>query len=124
MAVHLGLLVCVSWQAGCGASGPPTGSVSGKVTYKGQPLTTGVVTFLNEKTGSGASGDLDGSGRYHIVLVRTGEYKVAVYRRPPAPGERIVGSARLSIPEKYQAPETSGLTATVKEGENTADFAL
>ena len=124
MAVLLGLLACVCWHVGCGPSGPPTGSVSGKVTHNGQPLTTGVVTFINEKAGSGASSDLDASGGYRITLIRTSEYNVAIHRRPPAPGEKIIGNGRLSIPEKYQDHQTSGLTATVKEGKNTADFGL
>ena len=87
-AVLLGLLACVSLPIGCRASAPPSGSVSGKVTYNGQPLTIGVITFINEKAGIGASSDIDASGNYHIVSIRTGEYNVAVYRRPPAPGEK------------------------------------
>lgn len=35
-----------------------------------------------------------------------------------------IGARRLNIPEKYQAPQTSGLTVTVKGGKNTADFGL
>ncbi len=128
MAVLLGLLACVSWYVGCGSSAPPTGSVSGKVTYNGKPLTTGVVTFINEKAGSGASGDINASGDYRIALIRTGEYNVAIHRRPPAPGGKTIVNGnmrlRLSIPEKYQDHQTSGLTATVKEGNNTADFGL
>jgi hypothetical protein len=114
----------MSSQLGCGAKGPPMGSVSGKVTYKGQPLTTGVVTLLNEKAGSGASGEIDASGIYQIPSIRTGEYNVAVHQSPPAPGAAPKGNWKLNIPEKYQTPQTSGLTATVKEGSNTADFGL
>jgi hypothetical protein len=126
VAIFLGLLACASWQVGCGAKAPPTGSVSGKVTYKGQPLTTGVVTFINEKAGSGASGEIDASGSYWIASIRTGEYNVAVQQCPPSPsaGPEAKGSWKLNIPDKYQALETSGLTAMVKEGKNTADFAL
>lgn len=123
-AVLLGLLTCMSLLVGCGASAPPTGSISGKVTYHGQPLTIGVVTFINEKAGSGASSELDASGSYRIAMIRTGTYNVAICRRPPAPGEKMIGDGRLSIPEKYQDHQTSGLTATVKESTNTADFGL
>ena len=127
LAVLLGLLACVSWYAGCGAKDQPTGSVVGKVTYNGQPLTTGVVTFINEKAGSGASGEIDSSGAYRITSLRTGEYRVAIHRQPPPMLEgprQGTGAWKLDIPEKYQAHRTSGLTATVKEGKNTADFAL
>jgi hypothetical protein len=124
-AVLLGLLVCMPSQLGCGTKGPPVGSVAGKVSYKSQPLTTGVVTLLNEKTGCGASGEIDASGSYQIPSLRTGDYNVAVHQAPPAPGAATPkGNWKLNIPEKYQTPQTSGLTATVKEGKNTADFSL
>ena len=126
LAILLGLLGCVYWCAGCGSGASLTGSVFGKVTYNGQPLTTGVVTFVNEKTGSGASGGLDSSGTYSIRLIRTGEYNVSIHMRPPPPEApvEVAGALRLNIPDKYQDARTSGLTATVKEGKNTADFCL
>jgi len=116
----------LGWCAGCGSGVPPTGSVSGKVTYKGQPFTTGVVTFINEKAGRGASSDLDSSGSYHIESIRTGDYNVAIHRRPPPPSEgpRVIENWKLSIPDKYQNPQTSGLTATVEPGRNIVDFAF
>ena len=125
-AVLLGLLGCVYCWAGCGSGASLTGSVSGKVTYNGQPLTTGVVTFVNDETGSGASGDLDSSGTYSIGSIRTGEYNVRVHMRPPRPEAppQGAGTWRLNIPAKYQDARTSGLTATVKAGKNTADFGL
>ena len=126
MAILLAFSACMGWCTGCGPVGPPTGSVSGRVTYNGQPLATGVVTFINEKTGSGASSDLDSSGSYHIESIRTGKYNVAVHRHPPPLSEdpRVFENWKLSIPDKYQDTQTSGLTVTVEEGRNTADFGL
>jgi len=126
MPVLLGLLACGCWCAGCGTGAPPTGSVSGKVTLNGQPLTTGVVTFVNEETGAGASDELDPSGSYRIESIRTGEYNVAVHQAP-LPPEQVGSRAelpKLNIPDKYLTPETSGLTATVNKGTNTRDFSL
>ena len=125
-AVLLGLAVLVAGWVGCGSGEPPTGSVSGNVTYNGQPVTTGVVTLVNDQAGIGASGELDASGRYRIESIRTGQYKVAIYREPPPPGSgpEVFRSWKLNIPEEYQDLESSGLTATVSEGENTADFSL
>ena len=74
--------------------------------------------------GCGASGEIDASGGYQIPSLRTGEYNVAVHQAPPAPGAAPKGNWKLNIPEKYQTAQTSGLTATVREGKNTADFAL
>ena len=119
--LFVALLACVSWFVGCGPAEPPSGSVSGKVIYNGQPLSSGVVTLINEKAGIGASVKIDSSGGYHIQTIRTGEYAVAVHSVPPPPGGKFV---KLDIPEKYQDLQTSGLSVTVEEGENTADLEL
>ena len=120
-ALGLCVLVCRLW-----AKPPATGSILGKVTCRGQPLTGGIVTFINEKVGGGASSEIDSSGAYRITSIRTGEYNVAIHRQPPKPEtpRQVAGAQKLNIPEKYQTPQTSGLTATVKEGQNTADFSL
>ncbi|MBN2295064.1 MAG: carboxypeptidase regulatory-like domain-containing protein [Pirellulales bacterium] len=115
------LLVCLIWGTGCGLAEPPRGAVSGAVIYNGQPLTSGVVTLVNETTGVGASVELDSSGGYYIQSIRTGQYKVAIYNTPPPPGGKPV---MLDIPGKYQDIQTSGLSVTVEEGDNTADFKL
>ncbi|QDS98189.1 carboxypeptidase-like regulatory domain-containing protein [Adhaeretor mobilis] len=117
--VFLGLVACVC--GGCGPQGPPMGSISGTVTYEEQPLKAGVVTFVNEKIGTGSSAELDSSGNYHIPSLQVGEYTVAVHNWPPPPGGKFV---KLNIPEKFQDLETSGLTKSVEEGENKADFSL
>lgn len=117
----MGLLACMIWSVGCGLAEPPSGSISGKVIYNGQPLTVGVVTLVNETTGVGASVELDSSGDYYIQSIRTGQYNAAVHNSPPPPGARAV---MLNIPEKYQDIQTSGLSVTVEEGENSADLKL
>ena len=119
--VLLGLVASVCVGVGCESGGPATGSVSGKVTYEGQPLTAAFVTFVDDEIGSGASAKLDASGNYHIPSVLIGEYTVAVQNMPPPPGGKFV---ELDIPDKYQDLESSGLTATVEEGKNIADFSL
>jgi hypothetical protein len=122
----LGLVASTCWFVGCGG-GPPTGSVSGKVTQDGVPLTAGLVLFSNEEKGVGAGAELDTSGTYQIESIETGEYQVAV-QPPPAPPphemEQAAVAPRTNIPKKYQDPKTSGLTATVQEGANSAHFGL
>ena len=122
----VGLVAAACWLAGC-AGGPPTGSVSGKVTCNGTPLSAGVVLFSNPKTGVGASTALDASGAYEIKSIQTGQYQVAIQPPPPPAPHEMQGTAaapRASVPQKYQDPKTSGLTATVEEGANTENFAL
>lgn len=124
----VGVLIWAICQAGCGPSRAPTGKVSGKVTLEGQPLTSGLIQFSSEKLGAGASADLDAAGTYKIdVPLPVGLYEVAVQPPPlPAPHEmqQPITAPRTKIPARYQDPKTSGLTATINEGTNTADFAL
>jgi len=122
-----GWAVCVGWCIGCGSGEPPAGGVAGKVTFQGQPLIAGTVTFLNAETGIGASSELDSSGSYRIDSVRAGEYQVTI-QPPPGPSpEAMAEGAKVEsspIPDKYKDPQASGLTAAVNEGENTANFDL
>lgn len=99
---------------------------------EGKALTTGFVLFVNEESGVGASAPLDSSGNYQIPSIQTGDYQVA-FGHPPAPGPEEMEKAgegaqivipKLDIPDKFLNPKTSGLTATVVEGDNTADFSL
>lgn len=117
--------------AGCGG-GTKLSNVTGKVTYDGQPLTTGTVTF-HPKSGEGSVGvgDIDSNGQYTLQTgtdpgVPPGEYIVTVvaatipevaFGEPEAPPQSL-------IPTKYAATETSPLTRTVSEGNNTIDLVL
>jgi len=125
--------------AGCGGKdGLP--SVRGTVTYNGKPLPNALVAFAPEAPGSfPASGLTDSNGRYELTTrvpgdgASLGKYRVAVTARGPEK-ERPPGAPGLTagttdpgdplIPTKYFAFDTSGLTAEVKPGDNTADFDL
>ena len=52
---------------GCGGKSqfPETLPVSGKVTYKGQPVTKGTVTFQSD-TGQPATGEIQPDGTYRL----------------------------------------------------------
>lgn len=138
--------ICLAslWISGCGGGGGlpsgAKGTVSGKVTYSGQPVPQGcIVTFLgaNGLTGSGVT---DGSGNYRISMrdgrnVLAGGYKVSVSPPPPPPisdeeamklsmaGKPTVQEVK-EVPEKYRNPESSPLSFEVMEGDNTFDIAL
>ena len=121
----MGLLAGTCCWIGCG--GEPSGSVSGKVTYNGKPVTIGGVLFVNPDTGIGASAELDASGSYKVLSLRTGEYQVTIQRpRAPSPEEMAKGAQlkKPDVPDKYLDPQTSGMTATITEGKNSVDFTL
>jgi hypothetical protein len=110
---------------------PPEGQVFGKVTYKGAPVTEGTVSFHNATAGLGGDAAIGADGSYRFATgVGVGDYQVSIYppvvidssdpRTPPVSVYKKVEN----IPTKYHHPETSTLTATVKEGDNPLDFEL
>jgi hypothetical protein len=117
---------CLAIFIGCGKNNNiTTGTVSGTVTYKNQPVTAGSIMFLHPVTKLGGNASLDDKGKYTIsVPIPVGEYYVAILPpSPPAPHEK---SQVISypIPEKYQVPERGTLKFTVNKGTNIADFNL
>ncbi len=133
------LLLFVLPISGCGG-GPPSGTVTGTVTFKGAPLTTGRVIFYgaNNQTAIAQIGE---DGNYEAIKVPLGLVKVAV-DTPPPPSRETVKAAKtgkrrfergvpislpentVSIPAKYGNPELSGFSLTVKEGSQPYDIAL
>ena len=79
VACSLVCLACI----GCGPDGPDLGTVSGKVTMDGQPLTNGLITFEPEAGGRASIGKTDSSGQYTLIWA---EQKGAV-----------IGSHRVSV---------------------------
>jgi hypothetical protein len=112
-------LVCVTLLGvvGCGDSGPPTGKVTGKVTYNGNPVNGGSVFFALKKGGAG-TGTIAEDGTY-TAQVPLGEATVTV-NPPPAKDPK----APLPFPKKYVSAGTSGLTCEVKSGSNTFDISM
>lgn len=93
------MLVCI----GCD-SGPPLGSVSGKVTMDGQPMENVLVTFVPEQGGRAATGKTDASGQYELIYLThkgalVGKHKVTVTTLQEA--KKPVSEMRSDSPE-YQ----------------------
>lgn len=133
------VISCVlsAFVVGCGGSGgPEMARVSGKVTYQGKPLTKGTISFISvNPDGSNANSVIGPDGSYSLQTTNpndgavVGEYRVIVSDvdpnalNTPAPGEPVKKQER-TIPEKYEKPDTSGLTKKVESGSNTFDIAL
>lgn len=114
------LFVCM---VGCGDSGPPSGTISGKVTLGGEPITSGNVSFYSEQLGSGAQASISQDGTYTLAnALQTGEYQVAVRGVDGNPGEPEPEPTK--VPKKYWMEATSGLTVTLNPGANTFDIPL
>ena len=129
LAAVAALALAVQALPGCGRQ---AGSVSGKVTLKGQPVPGGTVTFLGADDRA-ASCPIEADGTYTIDRVAVGVAKVAVappvsaapkgvkmdpgkMGAPADPGAAAAPAKRVAIPEQYQDPTQSGLTCDVKAG--------
>lgn len=113
--------------------GPQTYPVRGTVTYRGQPVTSGLVLLSPQEQGHAATGELAADGTFRLTTFRRhdgavpGKYRVAiqVFPRDGAglPGAEF-GGKRPPIPQKYFNPESSGLLVEIKAGENVLDLVL
>lgn len=116
---------------GC-SSGPPTGKVRGKVTFKGQPVKEGRVTLLNPTEGGAYESPITDGGAYAVQNpVLLGDYVVVITplthivdtdpgKTPPSAVEK----SAPDIPRKYRMQGQTTLKATVEQGENEFNFDL
>jgi hypothetical protein len=127
--------------------------VSGTVTYNGNPLEKGEISFVTEDLTKnfGATGIIT-SGSYTLSTggnddgAQPGKYKVTIKAKedysakaqadfqkesgtqnlkiPPQFTAKAEAAAKSLIPAGYGDPRTTNLTAVVKEERNTINFAL
>lgn len=134
------LLVLVPLLTGCG--GDPLGSVKGTVTLDDNPLPNGTLTFempgRRPATAKVVNGQIVQATTFQPGDgVPVGAHKVAVSATEAAAGVVVDNpgdtkgppkgdymSGKSLIPTKYNNPETSGLTAEIKSGENTITLKL
>lgn len=118
--------------------------LSGKVTYKGAPVTGGKIKLFEEH-GRDFEIHIRRDGTYKFLYLPVGDMKVTIETEstkgemakyeelakkidpgrdvPPLPPIDSV-PIYVKIPEKYGKVETSGLSMNVKKGENIRDFEL
>ena len=113
----LAALVLVACVVGC-HRGEKLAAVSGTVTFEGEPLTEGVVTFSNPAKGIHMNARLDAQGHYEVRMAKgaglpPGEYQVSV--SPPVPDTPVRMPEFPKIPHKYRDPKTSELSLSLTE---------
>lgn len=133
------VLLCLLF-VGC-SRGPRIVPVRGKITLDGQPVKDADVMFVSQPGGRLAVGKTDAAGKYSLSThpegngALEGEHSVVVssFRDETTAGTNtpegaVSGSSLVKIvwlvPEKYSKPNGSGLTATVKRGQQEYDFEL
>ncbi len=113
------LLFGIACLTGCGDSNPPVVEVYGTVTYAGQPLRHGKLTFTPVQSGKAirpAVGIIGEDGTYRMAAfpqrtgAQAGEYRVSVLAYT---GSLLDRTVHYLVPKRYSNPQTSGLTATV-----------
>jgi hypothetical protein len=119
-----GLAIAVLLLSGLGCGGKKA-TVTGQVTYRGNPLPSGSVNFFDAHQNIVGTGAIT-NGNYSIANVLPGAVKISVTtpivppadrRRPPPkdmPGGQLAPS--VPIPLKYGNPEQSGLAYEVQPG--------
>jgi hypothetical protein len=121
-----GLFYCAV-VAGCAERPdlPPTARVSGTVTLDGQPLPRGTVQFVPDTAqgteGPSGVGYIDEEGHFEITTAGVqgaiiGHHKISVKAEADYDQTQISMGPSL-IPRRYNNPDTSELTAEVKENE-------
>lgn len=108
-----------------GCSGTPTKkmlTVTGTVSYKGQPLKSGIIKFL-AADGSTSMAVVGSDGKFIMTEVVPGEQKVVYLGGPTGSGSSDQGVAAgnaptskdVSVPARLADFQTSGVTVTVPE---------
>lgn len=121
--------------------------VSGKVTYKGEPVKEGLISFepVDAAQGRAATGKI-ADGYYRLTTAvendgaLPGDYRVTIKSQTVDMSEVLAkaggGAGRQddiikaqqkavnNVPSKYMLADTSKLTAKVEEKSNTKDFEL
>lgn len=136
---HLLILAFAFLFCGC-APQVPRGTVAGTVTFQGKPVTHGTILFEDPSAGIAITAELGPDGSYVVETYEAaglpvGTYQVAVTPHSYAVVEDfpLAGAApppsseneSVTIPSKFHSTATSGLSVTVKEGENPPfDFDL
>jgi hypothetical protein len=111
---------------GCGANGagtmPSLVPVTGKVTFKGQPLTVGTVRFEPDDYGRPATGKLQPDGTFVLTTLTDGDGVVAGHHRVS-----IIGTdpkAKPAVPKKFADGASSKFVADVSAENKEFTFAI
>jgi hypothetical protein len=135
------LILLLFVLAGCGRK---LAIVDGKITVDGRPANSGRVFFRSADEKSVVFAYIAPDGAYHAIDVPPGPMKVWItpltkmersklQRRAATKKGKTAEAAEapeapilsfVSIPQKYQAPTSSGLTTTVQTGTNTYNIQL
>lgn len=141
MRTQLTASLLIFLALGCGSGDTPRASAKGQVTFDGQPLKKGTITFqpMGANAGGSASAEIVdgkydlprgrgpgvGQHRVEVLAIRNNGQKRPAFAYPPDyPLEKreMVEGIEQYIPARYN--HKSELTADVKAGDQTINFEL
>jgi hypothetical protein len=123
--LRLGLFFAgVSFVLGCSGGNPLKTTVTGKVTYKGQPVDSGLVSFFNPADGTPYQQVNIDKGTYIVTNIPSGDVIITVDCTPMndgaailARGEKLPTNVKSIVPDavnkKYAAAATSPFKKTI-----------
>jgi hypothetical protein len=112
------------WGCGSGSVVPPSLiPVKGKVTYKGQPVTKGIVRFEPDGYGRMATGELKSDGTFELTTLKPGDGVVAGEHRVTV-SDFDKSLAKDRALKKYGSANISGLKAEVSPEKSEFTFDL
>ncbi len=143
MMRYLSVVLILLLANGCGSSKIELAPVSGTVMFNGKPLKKGKIVFESPNNRP-ANGLIEDGKIVELYTTKPGDgvplgsHKIAVFALEVASesittdpsqstnkGQNYMGTGKSLIPDKYNDPEQSGLTAEIKAGEeNTVTLEL
>jgi len=129
----LTILFCLVLIApfGCGRKPVESQIVGGRVWYRGEPMSGGMIVFVPDEdrgnNGPLIKGEVQSDGTFAFDgPVHSGWYRVAVAPQPNAGTLMPTAAAPYpTVPARYRNPQLSGLSGEVKPaGESTFEFTL
>lgn len=122
----LAVVSLLAASSGCSSEPPPPAAfpVSGLVTFEGQPITGGTVTFYHSSRNGGGPIGPDGTFQVNGEGLPPAVYYVAItppdpFATPPVPNAPPREQPKFpEIPEKYRTPIGSGIEVEVKAEPN------
>jgi hypothetical protein len=123
---------------GCGPSGdrlPETGAtLEGTVTYGREPVLVAMIIIQGE--GGASTAFVDDGGRYKAENVPLGKVQIAI-NTAAGKGQmtgKVMAQSQgkggksapkmIDVPARFADPSTSGITTTIKKGENNFDVVI
>lgn len=121
---------CAARRSAISATQPsaryPVATVTGVVTYRGQPLARGTIAFFPDAelggSGPAAFGEIDDKGHYRLSTVHTGDGAVVGPHRVQIRSRAGWTGAQERLPTRYN--ERTTLRAVVRPEPNTINFPL